>query len=351
MVCSSPFRLTFACASLMLSTISIVHPNYHTAQWQVFAVTCLLLIANGIVASLPTIFLTRVTRTGAVINTLSLLAFLVVIPVASLNTPKFASAPEVWGTFRNGTDWPLGFAVLMSFLAVIWTLSGYDAPFHLTEECANSAVAAPRAIVTTSSLGALVGWFLVLLIGYTTKDIDAIFASSLNQPMAGYLLQALGMRGASGLLSVIIICLYFCGQSCMIVSSRLLFAYSRDGALPGSRIWSRVSPRTKTPVFAGSTMLRLHLLILCLPQLLHRDCPQPPRVCRTDRYRRNILRWGDCSVCGLPDSYCSAGHLSPIQFPTRSLEYGNIFLPVRCCGDRVDIAHCSCLIVPSNEGR
>jgi len=245
--------------------------------------TCLLLLANGIVASLPTIFLTRVTQTGAVINSLSLLAFFVVIPVASRNTPKFASTPEVWGTFRNGTDWPLGFSVLMSFLAVIWTLSGYDAPFHLTEECSNSAVAAPRAIVTTSSMGVLLGWFLVLLIGYTTQDIDAIFASSLDQPMAGYLLQALGMRGALGILSVIIVCLYFSGQSCMIVSSRLLFAYSRDGALPGSRIWSRVSPRTKTPVFAGSTMLRLHLLILCLPQLLHRDRPQPPRSCWTDR--------------------------------------------------------------------
>jgi amino acid transporter len=245
--------LIFACAFLILSAIGILNPEYKFDQFQIFALTALLLFAHAAVASLPTLFLARVTEIGAIVNALSLLAFFIVIPTASINTPKFASTPEVWGTLRNGTDWPIGFGVLMSFLSGIWTLTGYDAPFHLTEECSNAAVAAPRAIVITSGLGAVLGWFVVLVIGYTIIDIDGILSSALSQPMASYLLQVLGKGGAVGFLSVVIICLYFTGQSCLIVSSRLLFAYARDGALPGSSIWSRVSQRTKTPVFAGTS--------------------------------------------------------------------------------------------------
>jgi amino acid transporter len=244
--------LIFACAFLILSAIGIADPTYKVDQWQIFALTVLLLLAHASVASLPTLFLVKVTEMGAIVNGLSLLAFFIVIPAASINTPKFASTPEVWGTFENGTDWPIGFAVLMSFLSVIWTLAGYDAPFHLTEECSNAAISAPRAIVITSGMGAILGWFLVLLISYTIVDIDEILDSALSQPMASYLLQVLGKRGGLGLLSVVIICLYFTGQTCLIVSSRLLFAYARDGALPGSSIWSKVSQRTKTPVFSGN---------------------------------------------------------------------------------------------------
>lgn len=35
-----------------------------------------------------------------------------------------------------------------------------------------------------------------------------------------------------------------------IDASRVVFAFSRDGALPGSRWWAKIHPRTQTPVFA-----------------------------------------------------------------------------------------------------
>ena len=249
MVCSSQTKLIVACASLILSGIHIHNPEYKIQQWQIFSLTCLLLLGNGAVASLPTHLLTRLNALGAILNGVALFAFFIVIPTASVNTPKFGSTTDVLETFRNGTDWPIGMAVLVSFLSVIWTVSGYDAPYHLTEECSNSAVAAPRAIMITSGLGGILGWFLVLLIGYTLIDINEILNS--GQPMANYLSQVLGKDGGLAFLSVVIICVYLCGQSCLVVSSRLIFAYARDGALPGSSLWSIVSTRTQTPIFAG----------------------------------------------------------------------------------------------------
>ena len=42
--------------------------------------------------------------------------------------------------------------------------SGYDAPFHLSEECSNANIASPRAIVMTAQLGLYLGWVCILVI-------------------------------------------------------------------------------------------------------------------------------------------------------------------------------------------
>ena len=35
----------------------------------------------------------------------------------------------------------------------------------------------------------------------------------------------------------------FCGMSCMTSASRMMYAFSRDGAVPGWKTWSRVNER------------------------------------------------------------------------------------------------------------
>ena len=40
---------------------------------------------------------------------------------------------------------------------------------------------------------------------------------------------------------------FFCGMACVTSSSRMSFAFARDNALPGSRIWAQVNARTGTP--------------------------------------------------------------------------------------------------------
>jgi amino acid transporter len=236
---------------MILAAAAIGNPNYAPQQWHTFLLTTLLLVVQAAIASLHTRFLARFNQVGTVINTISLVVFLVVVPAASINNPKTNSTSQVWGTLTNGTDWPDGVAVLMSFLGVIWTLGGYDAPFHLSEECSNANVASPRAIIMTSMLGGILGWFIVIVIGYTVTDVASVVRSDLGQPMGSYLLQVVGQKGGVGVFSLVIISCFFMGQGCMVASSRVIYAYSRDGALPGSRIWAKVHPWTKTPVYAG----------------------------------------------------------------------------------------------------
>lgn len=94
--------------------------------------------------------------------------------------------------------------------------SGYDAPFHLSEECANANIAAPRAIVLTSGIGGLFGWFLQLVVAYTVIDIDGALTSPLGQPWVSYLLQVLPQKVALAAASLTIIAAFSMGQGCMV---------------------------------------------------------------------------------------------------------------------------------------
>lgn len=95
-------------------------------------------------------------------------------------------------------------------------LSGYDAPFHLSEECSNSNIASPRAIALSSGIGGILGWFLQLVVAYTVINIDDVLVSELGQPWASYLLQVMPQETALAILALTIMCSFSMGQGCMV---------------------------------------------------------------------------------------------------------------------------------------
>jgi len=95
--------------------------------------------------------------------------------------------------------------MILTLLLLTILRSGYDAPFHLSEECSNANIAAPRAIVLTSGVGGLAGWALQLVVAYTVADIPAVLESDLGQPWASYLVQVMGQKTALAILSLTIV--------------------------------------------------------------------------------------------------------------------------------------------------
>jgi len=120
----------------------------------------------------------------------------------------------------------------------------------LSEECSNANIASPRAIVLTSAVGGIFGWFLQLVVAYTVIDIPSVIISDLGQPWAAYLLQVMPQKSALAILALTIICAFSMGQGCMVAASRVTFAYARDGCFPCSWWISRVNRHTQTPVNA-----------------------------------------------------------------------------------------------------
>lgn len=100
----------------------------------------------------------------------------------------------------------------------------------------------------TGQMGLWLGFPVILVISYTVKDLFNMFDGPTGNPMANLCVQVLGEKSGLGMFALNIIAQFFVGQGCTIASSRVVFSYSRDGAIPGSRWWSIVNKRTKTPV-------------------------------------------------------------------------------------------------------
>ncbi|EXJ63240.1 hypothetical protein A1O7_03687 [Cladophialophora yegresii CBS 114405] len=258
---TGPCSVNYALASMLITCGMIANPDYEPQTWHVYLTLLLLLVINGVVTMQSTFFIGWLNKVGTVWNILVLLIFVIWFPAGSINHPKTNNSHDVWTTFENGTEWPVPWATIMGFLTTIWTMSGYDAPFHLSEECSNANIASPRAIVMTAQLGLYLGWVVIWVICYTVKDIPDVVAGQYGQPFGSLCLQVLGKKAGLAMFSLNIIAQFFVGESCTITASRVVFAYSRDGAIPGSRWWSQVHPKTKTPVYATWGVLGVGALL------------------------------------------------------------------------------------------
>ncbi|KAI0203230.1 amino acid permease [Astrocystis sublimbata] len=251
-------------ASMILAAASIVNPSYVPSSYQTFLLTTFIMIVHACISSMPTLWIAWFNSVGTFINITVLFIVIIIIPTATDNVPKFQPSSVAWGV-DNLTDWPDGVAVLMSFLAICWTMSGYDAPFHLAEECSNAAIASPRAIMMTSISGSVLGFILNALIAYTITDVQAVIDTDLGQPWAAYLVQVLPQKVALAVLALTIVCAFSMGQGCMVAASRVCFAYARDdcfGVL--SKPLKKVNKHTLTPVNAVwfNTFVGILLLLL-----------------------------------------------------------------------------------------
>src|SRR5271170_4738167 len=225
-------------SAMILSMASLSNPDYNVENYQIFLLTSFIMIIHGFISSMPTLWIARFNSVGTILNIIALFTVIILIPAATTNVPKFTDSAAVWGTITNGTDWPDGIAILMSFVAVIWTMSGYDAPFHLSEECSNANVASPRAIVLTSGVGGIMGWALQLVIAYTVTDISAVLDA--DQPWAGYCFQVLSEKAANAVIAMTICCAFMMGQGCMVAACTFLVQYLKLTSSPSHvRVCSR----------------------------------------------------------------------------------------------------------------
>lgn len=240
-------------ASMILALASISYPSYVQETWHCFLLTVLLTFLSAVVASAPTKWLACIDALSTALNLIFLFISFVVILGGNNRTEqdlsKFNSNGVAWA-IDNQTDWPDGICIIMTFLAAVWTMSGYDSPFHLAEECGNAQVATPRAIVLTASVGGALGFIFQLAMAYTIVDVYAAVNDESGQPYIAFLAQIMTQERVLLLGTFAAILAFSMSFSCMIAASRVLFSYSRDNCFPLSRYWCKVSPMTKTPINA-----------------------------------------------------------------------------------------------------
>lgn len=188
----------------------------------------------------------------------------VILGVLWIAPDSHQPASFVFGEFSNTTGWTSSLYVTGIGLAIAQgTLVGYDASAHMSEETSRAAVSAPRGIVRSIWVSWAVGFVLLASMASAIKDFTATASSPV--PPAQIFADAVGTDGATALMLVVIVVLLCGGNAEVSAGSRMVFAFSRDGALPGSGLWRRLS-RNQTPHLAVWLVVAAACLIT-LPSL------------------------------------------------------------------------------------
>jgi amino acid transporter len=180
----------------------------------------------------------------------------------------------VFTHYVNGTGFHSALYVsAIGLLLTGYTLTGYDGSAHLSEETTQASLLAPRGIVRSIYVSIAAGFVLLLAFlfsvsgnsdVYNTEAGGSGYGGSVTAPTL-IMIDALGQHWAEVLTLVIIVAQLCCGLAAIGATSRMVFAFSRDGALPGSPTWRKVNRRA-VPVNAMWLAVTISF-ILALPSL------------------------------------------------------------------------------------
>jgi amino acid transporter len=170
-------------------------------------------------------------------------------------------------TFTNftgvdGGAWPkqtIAMAFLSGLLLTAYTITGFDASAHTSEETHQAARNVPRGIVGSVFWSTTFGYVMVCAFVLVMPDISAGvkqgtgFFEAILAPIPGPL------RILIELLMFFIN--YVCGLAAVTSTSRMMFAFARDGGLPGSKWLRKVNAAHRTPGAAIWTSAVLAIVV------------------------------------------------------------------------------------------
>ena len=189
---------------------------------------------------------------------LSCLYYAPALDFSRLWTFKNYSGAVGGGVFPESTN--MGYLFLLCLLLPLYTITGYDASAHTSEETKGAATSVPKSIVSAVLWSSLIGWVMICAIVLAIPDLDAGAAQGFTvffDTMTAILPPALKNVIYLGIL----ITQFLCGLATVTSASRMLFAFARDGGMPvGSKALASVSPKYRTPVTSIWTATVLSIL-------------------------------------------------------------------------------------------
>ncbi|KAI0092332.1 APC amino acid permease [Irpex rosettiformis] len=230
--------------------------HYELTNGKIVGLTVALLIVHGLLNCLGTRYLARFTSSFVFIN---LGATLIIIITLLSMTPRseMHAASYVFGSqgFINQTGgWNNGLSFLFGLLSVQWTMTGYDATSHISEEVKRAAYAAPVAIFIAVIGTGLIGWLLNIVLILCSGPLENLPGAS-GSSFLEIMVLRIGKAGALVLWTPVCLTAFFVCQTGLQAGSRCIYAFARDRMLPfpfshSSLDLSKINTHTKTPIRA-----------------------------------------------------------------------------------------------------
>lgn len=240
----------YACAGFLNAVLGLYGLNVFGMNFgdtaHILAETFVLFL---LILTLHTVVNIYTSHLVAVFNSVSVwwhvIGVAVIILVLIFVPDNHASADFVFTERLNNSGFGMGmfwFYVLpLGFLLTQYTITGFDSCAHISEETHGAAENAAKGVWRSIFYSALIGWFVLLAITFAAADSAAV--TEAGGSSIAVFESAMSTAWVKLILIISTAGQLFCGMSCLTSASRMCYAFSRDGAIPGWRIWSKVNER------------------------------------------------------------------------------------------------------------
>ena len=191
----------------------------------------------------------------ALLNTVSawwhMAGVLVVVAVLTLVPENHQSVGFVFGEVINNSgfsDSAIWFVFGLGLLMSQYTITGYDASAHMSEETRQASRTAALGMVMAVVASVFFGFILLVAVTFAVPDVQGTLDAAGNAVVYIWT-ESLGETWAAFLLVIAVIAQLFCGTASVTASSRMMFAFSRDRAVPFHNVWRKVASN-RVPVNA-----------------------------------------------------------------------------------------------------
>jgi amino acid transporter len=148
--------------------------------------------------------------------------------------------------FSDNSYWL--YVLPLGFLLTQYTITGFDASAHLSEETHDAHLNAAKGIWKSIFYSAIGGYILLMafLFAATKTDMISSFDPEVNPFGGGSVIAVLYSALGGGLAFKVVMIIttagqIFCVTACLTSCSRMMYAFSRDGAVPGGHLWKKVN--------------------------------------------------------------------------------------------------------------
>jgi amino acid transporter len=189
----------------------------------------------------------------ALLNTVSawwhMVGVVVVVAILVVVPDNHQSAGFVFGQFINESGFSSPWFVFgLGLIMALYTITGYDASAHMSEETRQASRASALGMVMAVVVSVVFGFILLVAVTFAVPDAEGTTAAAGNAVIYIWT-ESLGDTLAEFLIVIAVVAQLFCGTASVTSASRMMFAFSRDRAVPFSAVWRKVAPN-RVPVNA-----------------------------------------------------------------------------------------------------
>ncbi|CAF5191954.1 unnamed protein product, partial [Rotaria magnacalcarata] len=120
----------------------------------------------------------------------------------------------------------------------------------MTEETKHADTTSSWAMISAVVVSAMIGWLFLIALFFGIHDYEATIRTSTGFPITQILLDNFSRELTLVFMCLLLVACWFCGFASVTANSRMIYAFSRDHAMPGSYWWLKIHSRTSCPLNA-----------------------------------------------------------------------------------------------------